>query len=637
MMSFFENLKKLFRIKKSRALALEFKDENEPLKKVTSVQDYADLFENLSWVYAGIKKIATAVSSLYLKIYDISQEERIEVDKGPVVDIFYNPNPLLSYTDLFELTTIHLEIFGEAYWEIVKDELGIPIALYPLRPDRIKLIPDPKRYISGYIYSVNGEEIRLDVNDVVHFRYHSPLNEFEALAPLKALIAPAILDLYAVAYNQRFFKHGTKIPGILTIDSSITEEEFDRIKNKIMQFYSGVESAHKLLVLTGDVKYQEVGTRPKDFEFLSLRKMTREEILAVLGVPPALVGIFEYANYANSEVQRRMFWENTVIPIVRKISEAINHQLMPLFGDYEVEFDLSDVLKEDVKDIARSAQILVSQGIMTINEWRERQGLDPVPWGDIWWRPATLVPAEKETEKRLSKEEIWKEFDYEVSKIEREYVKALRKLFVKYKRRLLENFEKTKKEDFWQKFFEDLKDIQRKFLLFAIKRAFENMKKKLEFSETWQDVEPEIVEYLKQKYIKFAREVTETTRQRVTQALAEGLARGEGIMELMKRLDEVFEERLSDYELERIARTEIGSAYNYGLFHSAKRAKAKYKEWIATLDDRVRDSHLALHGTIVPIDEPFPNGLMYPKDPDGPPEEIINCRCTLTFHMEAGI
>lgn len=57
----------------------------------------------------------------------------------------------------------------------------------------------------------------------------------------------------------------------------------------------------------------------------------------------------------------------------------------------------------------------------------------------------------------------------------------------------------------------------------------------------------------------------------------------------------------------------------------------RYKTWITVGDERVRESHEGLDGMTIPIDEPFPNGLMYPCDPSGAPEEVCNCRCWLDY------
>ena len=53
------------------------------------------------------------------------------------------------------------------------------------------------------------------------------------------------------------------------------------------------------------------------------------------------------------------------------------------------------------------------------------------------------------------------------------------------------------------------------------------------------------------------------------------------------------------------------------------------KQWRATLDNRTRHTHAMLDGKDVALDELFDNGLKYPRDPNGVPEEVCNCRCRL--------
>ena len=57
--------------------------------------------------------------------------------------------------------------------------------------------------------------------------------------------------------------------------------------------------------------------------------------------------------------------------------------------------------------------------------------------------------------------------------------------------------------------------------------------------------------------------------------------------------------------------------------------RVEKKEWLATMDDRTRESHADLNGEVRELDKDFSNGLAYPGEPSGDPEEIINCRCTI--------
>lgn len=80
----------------------------------------------------------------------------------------------------------------------------------------------------------------------------------------------------------------------------------------------------------------------------------------------------------------------------------------------------------------------------------------------------------------------------------------------------------------------------------------------------------------------------------------------------------------------RRVRTAVNGAENAGRM-DAMIARGGSKRWITMADELVRDSHAELHGMVVPVEEEFPNGLMFPGDPSGPPEEVYNCRCSIEW------
>lgn len=142
------------------------------------------------------------------------------------------------------------------------------------------------------------------------------------------------------------------------------------------------------------------------------------------------------------------------------------------------------------------------------------------------------------------------------------------------------------------------------------------------------DITDKIKKFIDKKVFKFADEVNETTKARLKETLKEGVGVGEGIDELSDRIADVFKQR-EGYDTERIARTEVISASNEADIEAYKQSEViEKKEWLATMDDRVRESHAEMDGEVVDLDEPFSNGLKFPGDPIGDPEEVINCRCT---------
>ena len=111
----------------------------------------------------------------------------------------------------------------------------------------------------------------------------------------------------------------------------------------------------------------------------------------------------------------------------------------------------------------------------------------------------------------------------------------------------------------------------------------------------------------------------------------QGIMQGESMDKIAKRMMNVQE--MNKTQAIRSARTIVTGAENKGRQDSYKRAEADgiilQKEWIATNDGRTRHSHAELDGAIVDQDKKFDNGLMFPGDPNGRPEEVWNCRCTV--------
>ena len=111
----------------------------------------------------------------------------------------------------------------------------------------------------------------------------------------------------------------------------------------------------------------------------------------------------------------------------------------------------------------------------------------------------------------------------------------------------------------------------------------------------------------------------------------QGILQGEPMDKIAGRLYKVT--GMNETAAIRNARTMVTGAENKGRQDSYARAEADgiilQKEWIATNDSRTRHSHAALDGATVDQDKKFDNGLMYPGDPSGRPEEVWNCRCAL--------
>lgn len=121
-------------------------------------------------------------------------------------------------------------------------------------------------------------------------------------------------------------------------------------------------------------------------------------------------------------------------------------------------------------------------------------------------------------------------------------------------------------------------------------------------------------------------------RQKVEDIITQGIIQGESIDKITARMMDGLCTQ-NENKMRMFARTAMTAAQNTGRLQQMKDAKKKgvkvKKRWVATLDERTRDSHQALDGDTIDVEERFANGLMYPGDPNGAAKEVFNCRCKI--------
>lgn len=156
--------------------------------------------------------------------------------------------------------------------------------------------------------------------------------------------------------------------------------------------------------------------------------------------------------------------------------------------------------------------------------------------------------------------------------------------------------------------------------------------------DTGDELNARIVKWARKRAAGRVADISKTTERRIRNAVARGLDANDSPAEIARAIiDEVDDMTLA--RARTIARTETHTAANSGQ-HMAMEETADElgmkmnKVWVATEDQRTRESHTAADGQVVAMDEWFKVGeaeLYFPGDPDGPPEEIINCRCAVVY------
>jgi len=617
-----------------------------------------------SWVYACATIIARNVAKVPLRLYVRKEGGVEEVTDHPLLDLLRKVNPVQTRYELWELTVIWLELTGNAYWYLARNRLGVPVEIWPVQPDRMKVVPGKDRLIQGYLYDYGGKRIAFDVEEIIHLKYPNPRSIYYGMGTLQAAAYSYDTDHFMRRYSINLFRNMARPDSVLTTDQNLTEEEIERVRAEWNKVYGSVENVGKVAILIGGTKLQPYATKPQELDYVAGRKLARDEILGIFGVPASKLGLVEDVNRANAEANDITFQKEVIQPRLAMIAEKLNQDLVPKF-DERLELRFDSPVPEDWERRLRERESNLKSGYTSINEERARDGLPPAPWGEAPLLPFNLMPVGSSSSKkaflvrRKSEEDrrtaMWRQYMAVHRPFEEEFARTLRRLFGDQRRQVLSNLRKALKGR-KQQYDPALVD----FILFSLEEAEEIFAREAEprflqmllsgaekaFGDLGaEDVEldirnPDVVEFLDQRKFKFSFEVNQTTQEQLRRELTEGLRAGEGVEKLTARVNKVFD-WAETWRAERIARTEATTALNHGIFQAYRQSGLNpKKKWLTARTEDVRPWHQVMDGQTVGLDEPFISGqgnaLMYPGDPQAPPDEIINCRCTMVPVLEGG-
>ena len=220
------------------------------------------------------------------------------------------------------------------------------------------------------------------------FRSHSPMDAHRrTIGLMKA----------AEGYASSFFNSGGNVSGILKTAHTLTDEQFERLRASWHSRNHGPSGAHRTAILENGVEFERVGSNPDAAQLQQARKMQAEQIALALGVPPALLGLDTGVTYSNTEEQGKHFATFTIGPLVRRLEQESSVKLLSESErtNTEVRFQMSALLRPNVKDAGEYYTRLIQAGVVSINEAREKlENLNPIEGGDSHFVAVNLAPLE---------------------------------------------------------------------------------------------------------------------------------------------------------------------------------------------------------------------------------------------------
>ena len=181
-------------------------------------------------------------------------------------------------------------------------------------------------------------------------------------------------------FGAEYFGSGGQMTGILSSDQPLKKEQMDIIQgswNKAAQ-----QAGTKLLPF--GFKYSRISISPDEAQFIETRKFQAEEICRIFSVPPTLVQLESQTTYNNVEQQNLQFARHTIAPWAKRIEQEIDRKLIQSRERPQIysKFNLNDLYRGDMQSRADFYTKMLNNGVLSINEVRGKEELNPTDGGD---------------------------------------------------------------------------------------------------------------------------------------------------------------------------------------------------------------------------------------------------------------
>jgi len=378
-MGMYSNVVNYFREKLNPAQPQIHWEQGTDISTIGVQQNYLTAFDNLECVNRGVTIIVDACSSLDYDVKNGLQESVYPGMRKKQLDNLLNfrPNPYQSAQDFRQNIFTDFLLEGNAF--IYFDGAF----LYHLPAAKMQIVSDEKTFVAGYKYS---GFLDFKPSEVFTFKDLSNRSIYRGQSRLTSCVGSIRVLTAMQELQENFFNNGAMFGTVFTTDNTLSQVAKEKTIQHWIQRYNPKQGGRRPVILDSGLKpYPVAQTNFRDMDFDTSMKTHAEKVLQSLGVPPILLA---GGNNANISPNLRLFYLETVLPIVRKYVSALER-----FFGYDVEAITSTVsaLQPELKDIAAYHTTLVNGGIITPNEARKELRFDTITGNDQLRVPANIA------------------------------------------------------------------------------------------------------------------------------------------------------------------------------------------------------------------------------------------------------
>lgn len=347
-----------------------------------------------SAVFACVHLLASTFAYVPWITYKRLPRGKERASEHPLYSILHDrPNPEQNSFTFRSTAKAHALLYGNGLAEIEFDNRGLPVALWPLPPWRVKPLRTTNQELYYQVTLPDGGIKNLPPYRVWHLMGLST-DGIWGMSVIGQARESIGLALATEEFGARFFSGGANVGGVAQHPGKLTKQGHENLQKSLDEEYRGLGKSHRLLLLEEGMKYEKTGIPNNDSQFLETRNYQTIDIARMFRVPPHMIAELTRATFSNIEEQGIEFVVYTMNPWFVNAEQETNYKLFGSDSGYFSEFLVDGLLRGDAAARSTFYKELFYLGSLSPNDIREKENMNPIedPRGDDYYIQANMMP-----------------------------------------------------------------------------------------------------------------------------------------------------------------------------------------------------------------------------------------------------
>lgn len=355
--------------------------------------------------FACLKILSESLGKLPLKLICTNDKSGVtEVKDHPYYSLCrYRPNRFTTSTIFWASVEMNRDHYGNAYAWITNKKKQKDQELILLPSESVEVWYDDKKILSDipdvwYIYRVGTHRYVFSSEEILHFKTSTSFDGITGLSVREQLKSTITGGQKSQEMVNKLIESGFTAKAVLQYTGNLSEDNAKKFTENLEKYATGeVDSLKSIIPIPLGSKLDPLNIKLGDNEFMEIKKYNALQIASAFGIKPNQINDYSKSSYASAEAQQLAFYVDTLLFILKQYEEELTFKLLSddeIKRGYRFKFNVSVILRADLKTQIESLSKGVSNFIYTPNEARSYLDLEAKPGGDKLIGNGAMIPAE---------------------------------------------------------------------------------------------------------------------------------------------------------------------------------------------------------------------------------------------------